>query len=171
MSQYTCIANEGESLILDAGERQLSITQEEEFRLLSLLNKTPQSKQREALIANFDARISGSPDEKSYYSRRFAEEFLELHGIDPTSTAGKSKKDGWAAYIKQSSSLKFFALLIGLLAGSGILIILADKIFDWLPNLDADVFIEMLVAILGCACFAGGIGLLGISINLVSKRR
>ena len=171
MSQYTCISTASKNLILDVGERQLSITQGEELRLLSLLSRTPQYKQREVLIANFDARISGSTDEKRYYSRRFAEEFLELHGIELTTTAGKSKKDGWTSYLKQSSTLKFFALLIGLLAGSSILLLLADKIFKWLPSLDADVFVEMLVAIFGCACFAGGLGLLGMSFFILSKRR
>ena len=167
MSLYTCISTASDNLILDVGERQLSITQEEEFRLLSLLNKTPQSKQREVLIANFNARIAGRPDEKSYYSRRFADEFLKLHGIEPTPTIRKSKKE----YIKQSSPLKSLAFFIGLLAGGSILFLLADKIFDWLPSLNADVFVELLVVVLGCACFLGGVGLFGISIYLLSNRR
>ena len=171
MSQYTCIATASENLILDVGERQLSITQGEELRLLSLLSKTPQNKQRDVLIANFNARISGRTDEKSYYSRRFAEEFLDLHGIEVPTKTGASKKEGLASYIMQSSSLRFFAVLIGMLAGSGVLFLLADLVFNWLPRLDVDVFVKMLVVIFGCVLFAGGLGLLGISIYAISKRR
>lgn len=55
-----------------------------------------------------------------------------------------------------------------ILAGGGLCVWLSDLIFKALPNMECDVFFEILVAMFGCALFIGGFGLFGIAIMVVT---
>lgn len=129
MGSYDCISDPYKILVLGDGERKLSITHDEEVRLLTRLKKTPAAEQWDVVYIQIAKWVKDSDtDEGQYYARQYTNDFFARHGMYNQNRSSSPDPQSCSAALQESREKRERKAAVTKLIGAMLLHIIGGSV-------------------------------------------